>query len=246
MGRGVERRMWGGTLLIALLIAAFGILLGGHGNDVAVAADKDCSNFATQAQAQAYFDSKGGSPTNNVDNLDGDGDMVACESLPCPCAKPGSGSGGQEPTARKTKAKVIRAIAGDTLEVRLSNGKRPDVRVIGIDTPETHRPGTPIECGGPQASKSMHKLADGQRVTLVTDPSQDRKDRYGRLLRYVVRRNNHKDLGKVQIRRGWAHVYVYAHYSFRRIKAYKRAQRLARSAGVGFWKLCGGNFHAPQ
>ena len=44
--------------------------------------DKDCSDFATQEEAQAYFESKGGSSTNNVDRLDSDHDGVACESLP--------------------------------------------------------------------------------------------------------------------------------------------------------------------
>ena len=44
--------------------------------------DKDCSDFATQEDAQAYFESKGGSPTNNVDRLDSDHDGIACESLP--------------------------------------------------------------------------------------------------------------------------------------------------------------------
>ncbi|MEK6251658.1 MAG: excalibur calcium-binding domain-containing protein [Actinomycetota bacterium] len=46
------------------------------------AADKDCSDFATQAQAQAWFDSHGGSASNDVDGLDGDHDGKACESLP--------------------------------------------------------------------------------------------------------------------------------------------------------------------
>lgn len=44
--------------------------------------DKDCKDFATHADAQAYFVSKGGSPTNNVDKLDADHDGIACESLP--------------------------------------------------------------------------------------------------------------------------------------------------------------------
>ena len=50
---------------------------GGGGNT-----DKDCSDFATQAQAQAWFDSHGGSPSNDVAGLDGDRDGKACESLP--------------------------------------------------------------------------------------------------------------------------------------------------------------------
>jgi len=44
--------------------------------------DKDCSDFATHEEAQSYFESKGGSPTNNVDRLDSDHDGIACESLP--------------------------------------------------------------------------------------------------------------------------------------------------------------------
>ncbi|EKD65151.1 MAG: hypothetical protein ACD_50C00175G0006 [uncultured bacterium] len=44
--------------------------------------DRDCSDFETHDEAQAYFEGKGGSPTNNVDRLDADGDGIACESLP--------------------------------------------------------------------------------------------------------------------------------------------------------------------
>lgn len=44
--------------------------------------DKNCPDFKTHAEAQAYFNSKGGSPSNNVDNLDADHDGVACEALP--------------------------------------------------------------------------------------------------------------------------------------------------------------------
>ena len=40
-----------------------------------------CSDFATHAQAQAYFVSKGGSPSNDVDGLDRDHDGIACENL---------------------------------------------------------------------------------------------------------------------------------------------------------------------
>lgn len=44
--------------------------------------DKNCPDFATHAEAQAYFDGKGGSPSNNVDGLDRDHDGIACEALP--------------------------------------------------------------------------------------------------------------------------------------------------------------------
>jgi len=45
--------------------------------------DHDCSDFATHKQAQDYFDSHGGSASNNVENLDGeDRDGKVCETLP--------------------------------------------------------------------------------------------------------------------------------------------------------------------
>ncbi len=44
--------------------------------------DKDCSDFSSHAQAQEYFTSHGGSPTNNYDRLDNNHDGVACEDLP--------------------------------------------------------------------------------------------------------------------------------------------------------------------
>lgn len=41
--------------------------------------DHNCDDFNSQADAQAYFRSQGGSPSNNVDDLDRDNDGVACE-----------------------------------------------------------------------------------------------------------------------------------------------------------------------
>jgi hypothetical protein len=89
------RRVW--ILITALVAVAAGSQLRGGATPPA-AADLNCPDFASQAAAQKYFDDHGGSPTNNVDGLDGDHDGVACESNPCPCAKPGSGGG--SPTRR--------------------------------------------------------------------------------------------------------------------------------------------------
>jgi hypothetical protein len=45
------------------------------------AGDRDCADFATQTDAQRYFESIGGSRTNNADRLDENHNGVACESL---------------------------------------------------------------------------------------------------------------------------------------------------------------------
>src|SRR5205809_2715187 len=105
--------------------------------------------------------------------------------------------------------RVERVVDGDTLRV-IVGGRSRSVRLLGIDTPETHRPGTPVECGGPQATANMQALAPpGTRVQLVSDPGQDRVDRYGRLLAYV-RLPSGRLAEEAQLEAGWATVYVYA------------------------------------
>lgn len=52
------------------------------GPDSTSPGDKDCSDFSTQVQAQAFFTAHGGSPSYDFDGLDGDHDGKACESLP--------------------------------------------------------------------------------------------------------------------------------------------------------------------
>ncbi len=82
----------------------------------------------------------------------------------------------------------------------------------------------------------------GLRVLLLTDPTQDLYDRYGRLLAYVLRSGSGRDLGRTQIARGWAKVYVFDR-PFKRVHRYRRSARRARGAGRGVWGRCGGDFH---
>jgi hypothetical protein len=64
-----------------LLIGALVLALSAAPAALAQDGDKDCADFASQAEAQAYFEANGGSPTNNVDNLDADHDGQACEDF---------------------------------------------------------------------------------------------------------------------------------------------------------------------
>ena len=220
--------MFGRTESLAVVAAALlaAAVLSCGSSRSAAAADRDCSDFANQRDAQNFFLSHGG-PGRDPDHLDGDGDGIACESNPCPC-KYTSGGGGSRPPER------IRA--------RGTRRKRFDVRLIGIDTPEKYGR---RECGSARASRAMRRRAPrGLRVRLVTDPTQDLFDRYGRLLAYVVRRRDGLDLGKAQLAHGWARVYVFDR-PFRRLPAYRRAARRARNASRGAWRLCGGHFHQP-
>lgn len=144
-----------------------------------------------------------------------------------------------------TSAIVVRDVDGDTLLAR-AGGRTFYVRLLGIDTPETHRPGTPVECGGPQASENMEKLAPpGAHVRLETDPTQDRIDRYGRLLAYVWLSDG-RLLEDAQLESGWANTYVYAGRPVELFPRLLSAWRAARSAHRGVWATCGGHFHSAS
>lgn len=54
---------------------------GGGGGGPSLAGDRDCADFSTQAEAQRYFEAKGG-PRSDPDRLDADHDGAACEDLP--------------------------------------------------------------------------------------------------------------------------------------------------------------------
>jgi micrococcal nuclease len=79
-------------------------------------------------------------------------------------------------------------------------------------------------------------------VTLTTDPTQDRTDRYGRLLAYV-KVDSGRDLALEQIRAGWGMAYVYEK-PFERFASYDAAQAAAKGASRGIWGACGGSFHS--
>src|SRR5689334_12967060 len=86
----------------------------------------------------------------------------------------GSGGGGEPtPSAHAIQARVVRVVDGDTI-VASVEGADQYVRYIGIDTPETVKPGTPVQCYGPQASEENHRLVDGRTVRLVFD--RERRD----------------------------------------------------------------------
>lgn len=131
---------------------------------------------------------------------------------------------------------VVRVTDGDTLKVRLANGREKDVRILGIDTPEVY---PQLECGGQEATAAMAALAPvGSKVVLVLDPTQGDRDRYGRLLRYVHRSGD--DVGLAQLTSGRARVFIFRDDPLQRAEAYRKAERRARTAHRGSWAACWG------
>jgi micrococcal nuclease len=134
------------------------------------------------------------------------------------------------------EGRITRIVDGDTIKVTGDGGREYTVRLLGIDTPETHHPTRPVECGGRRATAALAGFA-GRRVTLQTDPAQDTYDRFDRLLAYVA--SSGESLQERQLRRGWARVYVYDRRPFSRLGVFLAAERRARAAGRGIWGLCG-------
>jgi len=136
------------------------------------------------------------------------------------------------------KAAVVYVSDGDTIGVRFQGEERVrPVRLLGIDTPETKDPDTGVECGGPAASRAVTRaLPRGAAVTLVTDPTEDKSDKFGRLLRYVET-TDQGDLALVLLRRGLARVYVYNREGVR-FGRYREVENAARRANSGSWGKC--------
>ena len=133
------------------------------------------------------------------------------------------------------RARLISVTDGDTVKVGLSNGSRANVRLIGIDTPETY---PEVECGGPEATSNLRQLiGPGDTLKLFVDPTQDKVDKYGRLLRYVFTGSG-VDVGLDQIGTGHASVYVYNNNPFVALDSYQDAEDAARSSNGGSWGAC--------
>jgi micrococcal nuclease len=138
------------------------------------------------------------------------------------------------PRPRRPSASVTRVVDGDTIEVTRPGGSE-DVRLIGIDTPETVHPTVPVECFGPKASSFTNRSLLGRRVRLEFD--EERRDHYGRLLAYVWL--DGKLFNKVLVERGYAEVTIYEPNDAHEGALYAAESR-ARSTHRGAWGACRG------
>jgi micrococcal nuclease len=127
---------------------------------------------------------------------------------------------------------VTRVVDGDTIEVRLG-ARVEDVRLIGVDTPETVKPDTPVQCFGPRASRYTKELLEGRRVRLVF--GVERRDVYGRLLAYV--HLGSRFVNPILVRRGLARSLTIPPND-RFAPRLRRLELTAARAGRGLWGAC--------
>ncbi|HWO16374.1 MAG TPA: thermonuclease family protein [Solirubrobacterales bacterium] len=141
--------------------------------------------------------------------------------------------GGEDRGPASAGAVVVRAVDGDTIEAWIG-GEVEDVRYIGVDTPETVKPGAPVQCFGPRASDFNHRLVEGRRVRLVF--GVERRDDYGRLLAYV--RLGRRFVNAALVRRGLARSLTIPPND-RFAPLFRRLELRAARAGRGLWGACG-------
>lgn len=139
-------------------------------------------------------------------------------------------------------ALVTRVVDGDTAIVAVTgrvdgpgagaadSGKEHRVRLIGVDTPESVKPGSPVECFGRESTEATRALLEKREVRLVKDVEE--ADGFRRLLRYVYVGEEMANARLVA--NGYAFAYTYPP-NVRHAELFVALQRQARHHSRGLW-----------
>jgi micrococcal nuclease len=190
-----------------------------------------CTDVDSQVWAQSVFDTD---PAQFA-ALDPDGNGVACEGLPAG-ASPALWTDAVPENA--DPADLVRVTDGDTINVRMGGQTEP-VRLILIDTPETHDPNDPPECYGQEATEYLTWLLSlGGQLYLETDITD--RDRYDRLLRYAWLDFGNGEVylvNEAMVRSGHAALSTYPP-DVKYVDQIREANTFARAHRLGLWSGC--------
>ena len=166
----------------------------------------------------------------------GEGPTSSARAQKSPAKPAGSSALGVAPVGATERARVVRVVDGDTIVIDRGNGNER-LRYIGVDTPESVKPGSPVEAMAMEATAANERLVDGKEVLLETDITE--YDRFDRLLRYVWVADPAQPDGWLLVNlalleQGYAQVVTYPP-DVRYVEAYLGAQEAAREQGLGLW-----------
>lgn len=155
--------------------------------------------------------------------------VVGCTSAPTTTP---AGDG-----ALPANATVVKVVDGDTIVADV-DGTKERIRLIGIDTPETKKPDTPVQCFGPEASAFTSRLLPpGTPLHLERDVEP--RDKYDRLLAYVYRAEDGMFVNLEIVRQGYARLLTFPP-NVAHVDEFVAAARAAEQGDVGLWAGCSG------
>lgn len=139
---------------------------------------------------------------------------------------------------------VSEVVDGDT--VNFEGEFTGTVRLLGVDTPETHAANSPAEFGledtranwnclenqGLKATEFTENYTSGQKIRISLDPDSDRRGDYGRLLAYLEAENSSDTLNRLLLEKGLARVYP---SDFQKLEEYQEVEKVARNQELGVW-----------
>jgi len=175
-----------------------------------------------------------------------DGGLPSSSPAPLVATSAPTGPAATMSTASGVAARVTRVVDGDTLKALVA-GRTETVRVIGLDTPESVKPGTPIECFALRATAAAKgRLPVGAAIRLESDPTQAKRDQYGRLLAHVWLADGTL-YAEQMISGGFGIHYIYGGVPSIYARRLAAAEDAARAAQRGLWSptTCAGNDHTP-
>ncbi len=135
------------------------------------------------------------------------------------------------------RAEVVSVIDGDTVELTIG-GTRERVRLLGIDAPESVAVNVPEQCFGAEASAALAELLPPGTAVEITRDAESR-DRYGRLLLYLVRSSDGLFVNEWLVASGYAAAVSYEPNTAHR-PALAGAERRATAGPTGLWATCDG------
>ncbi len=141
------------------------------------------------------------------------------------------------PTTLRANAIMLRVVDGDTIDVTVG-GHRERVRLIGIDTPETKKPNTPVQCFGPEATHFTTSLLPTD-TPLHLERDVVARDDYGRMLAYVYVVADGTFVNMQIIRHGYARPLTIAP-NVAHAGEFIEAARVADADKIGLWAKCSG------
>jgi micrococcal nuclease len=145
----------------------------------------------------------------------------------------GSSSSSNSSASQARTATVLRAVDGDTILVRAPGGRTERVRYIGVDTPESVKPNTPVQCFGHEASDFNRSLVQGRKVRLV--PDHEPEDKYGRSLAFVYVGDTF--VNAELLRQGYART-IEIEPNTSKAEYFAGLERVAIRTNKGLWNEC--------